>query len=69
MLDLIAELVDNKELKLNQDNVRNKIYIHKLSSSIPCAYSLFADHIIDVQCLGAYERIPAEYLVPRGTKH
>ena len=45
-----------------------KIYIHKVCSSVPYAYPLFADHIIDVQCSGAYEKVLASDLVPRGTK-
>ncbi len=46
-----------------------KIYIHTLSANIPCTYPLFADHIIDVQCSGAYEKVQADSLVPKGAKH
>ena len=67
--NLIAELIENHELKLNLNNIADKIYIHTLSSSIPCVYTLWADHIIDVQCMGAYDKISAENLVPQGTSN
>jgi|LakMenEpi03Aug12_release.lakeMendotaPanAssembly.Ray.scaffolds.fasta_scaffold3196871_1 hypothetical protein len=56
MEDLIAGLLQDStlSLKLNKENAMNKIYIHMLSSYVPCIYPLFADHIIDVQCSGAY---------------
>lgn len=71
MKDLIGELLERKDpkLKLKFKNVGKKVYIHTVSSCVSCAYPLFADHIIDVQCGGAYQRIEAASLAPKGTKH
>jgi hypothetical protein len=56
-------------LKIKYKNVGKKVCIHTVSSSVSCAYPLFADHIIDVQCWGAYQKIEAASLAPKGTKH
>jgi hypothetical protein len=72
MEELIHRLVDKEskmELKLNNKNAQEKIYLHVVGSSSPCSYPEVADHIIDVQCSGAYEKIPADSLVPRGALH
>jgi hypothetical protein len=66
IVDLVAELIQDKTLRLNPEDAKRKIYIHKLDSSTPCIYSPFADHIIDVQCCGAFEKVPVKNLVPPG---
>jgi hypothetical protein len=37
-----------------------------VDSAISCSYSTFADHTIDVQCFGAYEKVPGKKLVSEG---
>lgn len=44
-------------LRLNEQNMIRKIYVHKVSSDSRCIYPESADHIIDVQCRGAYSKI------------
>ena len=57
------------KLKLNKDNLTKKIHVHTVSSVVGCIYPPSADHIIDVQCMGAFKKVPADNLVRKGTKH
>jgi len=33
-----------------------------VNSTDPCSYPIMADHIIDLQCLGAYQKIDGNML-------
>ncbi len=46
-------------LRINRHNIDTKFYIHKVSVDSRCIYPETADHIIDVQCRGAYAKIKA----------
>lgn len=61
-IDTICNLVEGREFKLCKENVEEKICVHALSSVDPCVYPEMADHIIDVQCLGAFSMIEASSL-------
>jgi hypothetical protein len=54
--------IESPKFKLNIQNLSKKIHIHKICTSIQCDYSINADHIIDVQCNGAHNKIPAQTL-------